>query len=239
MRRPGPLLTAALLALTALATLASPGAHSPARARTAAPPPEPSPAAAGPGRQLITAEAPSPRSTTGTVTWWERRGGRGAWTRVGSAPARFGAGGLVRGDQRKQGTSTTPTGVYALPFAFGIEAAPTGTAYPYRRVTRASWWCQDNASRSYNRWVEPLPADCRAAEAEHLITYRAQYVHALVIGFNYERPVRGRGAGIFLHADGAGATAGCVSVPEEAMERILRWVRADARPRIAIGWAGA
>ncbi|MFJ8696079.1 L,D-transpeptidase family protein [Streptomyces roseolilacinus] len=225
--RPGLVLAAALLLLPV---------HSPARA-DAPPPPAPE-AGAGSGSQLITAVAPSARATSGTVTWWERRGGRG-WVRVGSAPARFGAGGLVPGDRRRQGTSTTPTGVYALPFAFGIEPAPAGTAYPYRRVTGASWWCQDNASRSYNRWVEPLPADCRAAEAEHLITYRTQYAHALVIGYNHRRPVRGRGAGIFLHVHGKGATAGCVSVPEEAMERILRWVRPAARPRVSIGWAGA
>ncbi|MEU3451485.1 L,D-transpeptidase family protein [Streptomyces thermolilacinus] len=231
MRRPALVLAAALVAVAA---------HSPVRAHAPDPagPRSAPPAVGGTGSQLITAEAAGPRATTGTVTWWERRGGR-TWTRVGSAPARFGAGGLVPGDQRRQGTSTTPTGVYGLPFAFGIEPAPPGTAYPYRAVTRASWWCQDNASRSYNRWVEPLPADCRAAEAEHLITYRAQYAHALVIGYNYDRPVRGRGAGIFLHADGKGPTAGCVSVPEAAMERILRWVRPDARPRIAIGWAGA
>lgn len=193
------------------------------------------PSSSGGGTQLITAEAPHAGATTGTVSWWERRGGgAGRWVRVGSAPARFGAGGLVAGERRRQGTSTTPTGVYGLPFAFGIEALPEGGSYPYRRVTRSSWWCQDNASRSYNRWVEPLPADCRPEEAEHLVTYEKQYAYALVIGFNYDRPVRGRGAGIFLHVNGDGATAGCVSVPEEAMLRILRWVRADAHPRIAI-----
>ncbi|WP_228975491.1 L,D-transpeptidase [Streptomyces sp. DH12] len=216
-------------------------AHSPARA-DAPPPAGPRPSAAPPaeaaeGAQFLTAEAPHARATSGTVTWWERRAG--AWERAGSAPARFGAGGLVRGDRREQGTSTTPAGVYDLPFAFGNEAAPTGTTYPYRRVTPSSWWCQDNASRSYNRWVDPLPADCRAGEAEHLVSYGPVYAHALVIGFNYDRPVRGRGAGIFLHVNGAGPTAGCVSVPAEAMARILAWVRPEARPRIAIGWTGA
>lgn len=127
--------------------------------------------------------------------------------RTGSAPARFGANGLVEGTARKQGTDTTPTGLYGLPYAFGIKAAPRGTAYTYRRVHRDSWWCQDNDSRSYNRWTEPRAADCRAAESEQLISYRAQYAHALVIDFNYERPVRGRGAGIFLHVNGRGATA--------------------------------
>ncbi|GAA2979852.1 L,D-transpeptidase family protein [Streptomyces fulvorobeus] len=187
----------------------------------------------GGGSQLITAVAPSEGSTTGTLTWWERR--RGGWTEAGSAPARFGANGLAEGSTRDQGTNTTPTGLYDLPYAFGIEEAPAGTGYPYRRVNERSWWCQDNAARSYNRWVEPRPADCRADQAEHLVTYGTQYAHALVIGFNYERPVRGRGAGIFLHVDGAGATAGCVSVPAASMSRILAWADPGRHPHIAIG----
>jgi L,D-peptidoglycan transpeptidase YkuD (ErfK/YbiS/YcfS/YnhG family) len=105
-------------------------------------------------------------------------------------------------------------------------------------VRADSWWCQDNASRSYNRWTEPRPADCRAAESEHLITYRTQYAHALVIGFNYRRPVRDRGAGIFLHVNGRGATAGCVSVRAGDMRRVLAWARPAQRPHLAIGTAG-
>ncbi|MEU1472456.1 L,D-transpeptidase family protein [Streptomyces sp. NPDC005761] len=187
----------------------------------------------GGGSQLVTAEASGTGSTTGTVTWWSRRGGR--WTAAGSAPARFGANGLAEGAARKQGTNTTPTGLYDLPYAFGTEAAPPGTRYPYRRAGDRSWWCQDNDARAYNRWVEPRPPDCRAAEAEHLITYPTQYARALVVGFNYHRPVRGRGAGIFLHVDGRGATAGCVSVPAAAMDRILAWADPARRPHIAIG----
>ncbi|MFF7451402.1 MULTISPECIES: L,D-transpeptidase family protein [unclassified Streptomyces] len=187
----------------------------------------------GGGTQLITAVAARSGSTTGTVTWWDRREGR--WVKAGSVRARFGAGGLVEGAAREQGTNTTPTGLYHLPFAFGIKAAPDGTSYPYRPVRAHSWWCQDNDSRSYNRWSEPRAADCRAAEAEHLVTYPKQYAYALVIGFNYSRPVRGRGAGIFLHVNGAGATAGCVSVSAGAMRRILDWAEPDAEPHIAIG----
>ncbi|MET8245202.1 L,D-transpeptidase family protein [Streptomyces sp. NPDC005202] len=190
----------------------------------------------GGGTQLITAEAPRADAPSGTVTWWDRRDGQ--WVRTGSAPARFGAGGLVEGASRRQGTNTTPAGLYDLPFAFGTKAAPGGTRVPYRRVHEDSWWCQDNDSHSYNRWTEPRPSDCRAAESEHLITYATQYAHALVIGFNYQRPVRGRGAGIFLHVNGRGTTAGCVSVPEEAMRRILAWADPARRPHIAIGTAG-
>lgn len=187
----------------------------------------------GPGSQLITAVAPEAGSTTGTVTWWDRRDGH--WVSAGSAPARFGANGLVEGAARKQGTKTTPTGLFTLPYAFGIEAAPPGTTYKYRPVREDSWWCQDDDSRSYNRWTEPRPADCRAQEAEHLMSYGPLYAHALVIGFNYHKPVRGRGAAIFLHVRGKGATAGCVSVPEDAMRRILVWAKARGRPHIAVG----
>ncbi|MFI9771036.1 L,D-transpeptidase [Streptomyces sp. NPDC052415] len=187
----------------------------------------------GGGTQLITAVAARTGATTGTLTWWDLRDGR--WVRAGSADARFGANGLAEGGTRRQGTSTTPTGLYDLPYAFGIKAAPDGTAYTYRPVHRDSWWCQDNDSRSYNRWTEPRPADCRAAESEQLITYTGQYAHALVIGFNYAQPVRGRGAGIFLHVHGRGATAGCVSVPAEDMRRVLRWADPGRMPHIAIG----
>ncbi|KOV65767.1 L,D-transpeptidase family protein [Streptomyces sp. MMG1121] len=187
----------------------------------------------GGGSQLITAQAPGLDSTSGTVTWWDLRDGQ--WVQAGSAPARFGSGGLVEGTARKQGTNTTPTGLYDLPFGFGIKAAPDGTSVKYRPVKDSSWWCQDNDSASYNRWVEPLPADCRSSESEHLISYAAQYAYGLVIGFNYERPVRGRGAGIFLHVNGLAATAGCVSVPEDAMRRILVWAKPEKSPHVAMG----
>ncbi|MBA2946336.1 L,D-transpeptidase family protein [Streptomyces himalayensis] len=187
----------------------------------------------GGGTQLITAQAARTTSTTGTVVWWDLRGGR--WVKTGSAPARFGAKGLAEGGSRRQGTYTTPTGLYDLPYAFGIRSAPAGTTTLYRRVHRNSWWCQDNRSRSYNRWTEPRAADCRASQAEHLITYDPEYAYALVIGFNYDRPVRGRGAGIFLHVNGRGATAGCVSVSADAMRRILDWAEPGRRPHMAIG----
>ncbi|MEU6867394.1 L,D-transpeptidase family protein [Streptomyces sp. NPDC046876] len=187
----------------------------------------------GGGSQLITAVAPAPGSTTGRVTWWENWAGQ--WYEKGSTEARFGAKGLTEGSTRVQGTNTTPAGLFELPYAFGIRRAPVGTHYDYRRVTKDSWWCQDNASASYNRWVEPLPADCAPGESEHLVTYETQYAHALVIAFNYDQPVRGRGAGIFLHVNGKGATAGCVSVPKDAMRDILRWADPLHHPHIAIG----
>ncbi|MBD0740757.1 L,D-transpeptidase [Streptomyces sp. CBMA152] len=222
-------LSAALLALATPAATADsahpfPSTHLPHRM-----------ADTGGGTQLITAEAPAPGSTTGRVTWWTKRGP--LWVLSGWTEARFGANGLVEGGSRKQGTSTTPTGLYDLPYAFGTESAPYGTRYSYRHATDKSWWCEDNASKAYNRWVEGLPGDCRASESERITAFAEQYSHAMVIGFNYDQPVRGRGAGIFLHVNGRGSTAGCVSVPPYAMARILAWADPAKHPHIAIGTA--
>lgn len=191
----------------------------------------------GGGTQLITATAPTLAATAGTLVWWEKS--NGAWRAVGTAPARFGANGLANGTTRKQSTSTTPTGLYGLPFGFGNSAAPKGTTLPYRAVTSTSWWCEDVQSTSYNRWVSPLPKDCRASESEQLAHYTTQYAHAVLIDFNYTKPVKGRGAGIFLHVNGSGATAGCVSVPAAAMTKIMAWLKPGAQPHIAIGTTGA
>ena len=59
----------------------------------------------------------------------------------------------------------------------------------------------------------------------------------LVIDFNRPNPVIGRGAGIFLHAFGSGATAGCVSIRRDRMAAVLRWLDPAASPRIIIGTA--
>ncbi|MDX2920832.1 hypothetical protein PV702_21735, partial [Streptomyces sp. FL06-04B] len=68
MRR--PLVTAAVLLALAGSLAAAPASD--------APPLPDRLADTGGGSQLITAEAPGTGSTTGTVTWWERRGGRWA-----------------------------------------------------------------------------------------------------------------------------------------------------------------
>ena len=57
----------------------------------------------------------------------------------------------------------------------------------------------------------------------------------MVLDFNYWDQVRHRGAGIFLHVNGRGATAGCVSVPRRLMRTVMAWLDPARDPRIAIG----
>jgi L,D-peptidoglycan transpeptidase YkuD (ErfK/YbiS/YcfS/YnhG family) len=145
---------------------------------------------------------------------------------------RLGYGGTVAGTKRKQATGTTPRGTYTITSAFGIKPDP-GSWVPYHRVKSGDYWVEDNASKYYNTLRNKKSGGFRywlpssnANSSERLADYPGQYDYALVI--NYNRPphaVRYRGAGIFLHVKGHGATAGCVSISRKHMRIALAYIR--------------
>lgn len=125
--------------------------------------------------------------------------------------AGYGRNGLRK--NRKEGDGTTPIGAFPLLFAFGIRKNP-GTALPYRDVTPRSYWKEDG-----NCWVESdVPVT-----GEHLSSYDPQYRYAAAVGFNTDPYIPGLGSAIFLHVknDQHWETAGCISVTEKNMIRLL------------------
>jgi len=175
------------------------------------------------------------------VTLWRKSDGR--WERRMTArDGRTGYGGLVPGKERRQGTGTTPLGTYTMTESFGNARRPHGTALPFRRVRPGDYWVQDNRSRFYNelrnkrqggfRWRLP---SSDPNSSERLADYGRQYAWSVVIDFNRPDPVKHRGSGIFLHVNGDGATAGCVSTPRWFMRKVMRALDPDLNPVIAIG----
>ena len=188
-------------------------------------------------RQVVTVNRT--RGTHARVTYWGHRDGK--WRKKARTDkGRIGYGGLVSGTERRQGTGTTPLGTYPLESTFGSKARKSTWAMPYHRYSD-DYWVLDNASPHYNRLRDRdaggfrwwLPASNRNA-SERLVDYGKQYEMAVVIGFNTRNPVRYRGAGIFLHVNGTGATAGCVGVPRWFMRTTMHRLRPGHRPVIAI-----
>lgn len=174
------------------------------------------------------------------VTLWALDHGR--WTkRLSARDGRIGYGGLSRPAQRRQGDGTTPIGTFDLTFAFGTHRRRAGWDMAYHRIRTGDYWVGDNASRYYNRlrnkaaggfrWWLPASDD---DASERLLDYRAQYEFALATSFNASQ-VRHRGFAIFLHVNGRGATAGCVSAPRPFLQRLLRRLAPQRHPVIAIG----
>ncbi|MGW4009808.1 L,D-transpeptidase family protein [Streptomyces sp. NPDC004763] len=194
----------------------------------------PVPVEVGNATQVITVEA---RGSYATVTAWAK-GSAGWKARFSTAAGRVGSNGVTNGATRRQGTWTTPTGTYTITEGFGVEAS--GTSMPYHVVTDDDWWVEDPESKFYNSMHSAQGADFPLTESgdrgsEHLVDYPTQYAEALVINFNRWPATPGRGAGIFLHVNGSGVTAGCVSVPRATMDRFMNWIEPSAHPRIAIG----
>jgi L,D-peptidoglycan transpeptidase YkuD (ErfK/YbiS/YcfS/YnhG family) len=173
------------------------------------------------------------------VALWERRAG--SWVRLASArDGRTGYGGLVRGVEREQGTGTTPLGSYRMTESFGLAARPAGAELAFHRVRAGDYWVQDNASRWYNTLRHRHQGGFRWRldgynSSERLRDYRGQYRWSVVIDFNRPNPVRHRGSGIFLHVNGEGATAGCVSTPRRLMRLVMQRLDPANVPVIAIG----
>jgi len=213
------------------------------------------PAPAGAERSHVTLDGVDVRLHPGTtqVVTVNRTGGHHArvtlWTyadgrwqqRIRARDGRIGYGGVVPGTRRVQNTGTTPLGTYDLPSAFGMHRRDASWELPYRKVHRGDFWVQDNRSPYYNRYRNQgqggfrwwLPAS-DPNSSERLTDYRSQYEWSIVIDFNRAQ-VRHRGSGIFLHVNGRGATAGCVSAPRWFVQGLMARLDPARRPLIAIG----
>jgi L,D-peptidoglycan transpeptidase YkuD (ErfK/YbiS/YcfS/YnhG family) len=189
--------------------------------------------ATGHAQQLVTVEAATARSTTAVVRLWERDGS--CWRSFqGPWPARVGRTGLS--SHHLEGDGTTPLGTFGIgPVVYGIAADP-GTKLAYHRIACGDWWDEDPASRAYNLFVH---IRCGAtppfnADSEALWKPARAYVHFAVIEYNAGPIVPGRGSAIFIHADTGTPTNGCVSLPRADLVALLRWLRPDAAPAVAI-----
>ena len=190
------------------------------------------PVRVGDARQVITVKSARAGSSYAKLTGWVLRSGK--WTRsFGPVPARLGSAGTT--SSPREGKSATPRGTYTLTEAFGLQPSPSGTGLPYRRVWARHWWVSDPKSRYYNTWQSGPPnGRWNAAYGEQLKRYGRAYDYAVVVDFNRDPVVRGKGSAIFLHVGTGGATAGCVSVSGTHMRSLLRHLRPSLRPRIAI-----
>jgi len=174
------------------------------------------------------------------VVLWRKKGG--SWHRVKVAKdGRIGYGGLVARTKRKQGTGTTPLGTFGLISAFGTHTSRAAWDLAYRKIRKGDYWVEDNGSDFYNRYRNKRKGGFRwwlassdANSSERLRDYPTQYEYAIVTSFNRGQ-VRHRGAGIFLHVNGRGATAGCVSAPRWFIRQMMARLEPRLRPVIAVG----
>ncbi len=154
----------------------------------------------------------------------------GTWTQTLMTDGYVGRNGIT--SSKKEGDGETPAGVYGLSHAFGVADDP-GSKTPYTKLTANDFWVDDVNSKYYNQWVKGDVPDKDWESAEDLSSETVAYKYAIVINYNMDPIIKGKGSAIFLHCSTGGPTAGCVSVPEDKMIELLRFIDRDTKIVIA------
>lgn len=155
----------------------------------------------------------------------------------GSYQARWGAwdwrcavghGGLTRA--KREGDGMTPIGVWPMRRLFYREdrLSRPKTGLPCRAITATDGWCDAPEDPAYNHLVA-LPF---GPSHEVLRRDDALYDLLVVLGYNDDPVVPGRGSAIFLHVARLdyGGTEGCVAL---AVDHLLT-VLTEAKPGDAV-----
>jgi L,D-peptidoglycan transpeptidase YkuD (ErfK/YbiS/YcfS/YnhG family) len=185
------------------------------------------------------------RDSTGTMYRFELVDGR--WRRNGQrVPATLGAGGV---NKEREGDRRSPSGVYALPAAFGYAAsAPPGVRIPYIPLRAETECVDDPTSPQYNRLVNPseLPEGktWKSSEMMRRDIHSGDDLYKLgvLVAYNVSSPTRaatGPAAGscIFLHIwrGPSRPTVGCTAVAERSLVALLEWLDPAASPVLIQG----
>ena len=137
----------------------------------------------------------------------------------GDAPAACGRAG-VKADKR-EGDGASPAGRFPLLRAFyrADRLAAPRCGLPLQSIRPNDGWVDAPDDSNYNRLVSlPYPA-----HHEELWRTDGLYDLVVVIGYNTDPPVPGRGSAIFLHVAAAdfAPTAGCIAISREALLGLL------------------
>ncbi len=158
---------------------------------------------------------------------------RRGWLIAGqmALPVALGRGGIKA--NKREGDGATPRGAFRPKRLWwrGDRHARPMTHLPLKAIRPHDGWCEDPASRHYNRPVK-LPPGSRA---DRLARLDGLYDFIVEIDHNTRPRVAGRGSAVFVHVarPGFAPTAGCIALKATALRRLL--ARLGPRTKIVIG----
>ena len=178
----------------------------------------------------------------------EKRGSR--WVLVqGPFAGRLGKNGSVWGlglvepgkgqMGKREGDAKSPAGVFLLGDAYGTVSPPQHKrTLVYHRIGERDLWVDDPQSPYYNQHLVLNHTPRTAWELKQQMRIH-DYHHSLKLFIRHNsaetrgRPVPGAGSSIFFHiwrSDGRVPTAGCTSMAEADLRRMIAWVDPSLAP---------
>lgn len=153
--------------------------------------------------------------------------GTKGWLTLGDRRVRcaLGKGGVTSAADKREGDGASPAGTWPIRELLyrPDRGPPPTTALPARPIAPDDGWCDAPNDPAYNRPVKTPYA------ASHETMWRADglYDLVLVLGYNDDPPVAGKGSAIFLHLarEDYRPTEGCVAVSRPDMAGLLALAR--------------
>lgn len=203
-------------------------------------------------RQVIVAQAATWSSNTASLQCWQRASAAAPWQPVFEKPfpVLLGRKGLAWGRGVFQAPQNgipakvekdwkAPAGVFQLGSLFGYgAAAPGGARWPYIQVGPWDAYVDDSTSPYYNRHVriDPRQGVPPWFEKQKMRLGDAAYKWMLEIRHNQQPTAPGYGSAIFFHVRRGPdkPSAGCTTMAESDLVRLLRWVDPSASPHYVL-----
>ena len=149
---------------------------------------------------------------------------KGKW-KLAIAPvkASIGRNGFAKENEKMEGDGKTPIGLYALGKLYSYDAA-IDTKLPFQQVDSLDKWIDDSTSNDYNKYVR---GETKARSFENLKLNSVDYKYCMVIEYNTQPVVKGKGSAIFFHVadEKYSPTSGCVAIEETDMLQYLNWLK--------------
>lgn len=147
--------------------------------------------------------------------------------------ASIGRNGFALPGKKLEGDGKSPTGIYKLGQLYSYETT-VNTELPFIQTTEDDKWIDDTNHVDYNKYVK---GNTTAASFEHLHLSGIYYKYCMVIEYNTNPVVKGKGSAIFFHVADSNynSTAGCVAIKETDMNTILSWLKPNFNKGIMMG----
>ncbi|MBT3764466.1 MAG: L,D-transpeptidase family protein [Rhodospirillaceae bacterium] len=144
----------------------------------------------------------------------------------------LGRGGVV--SDKSEGDGGTPTGRFALRQIFfrPDRLAPPKTILPIQALQQHDGWCDDLEADEYNTLIQ------KPFSKRHEDLWRDDLVYdvIVVLGYNDDPVVRGKGSAIFLHVakPDYSPTEGCVALSLENLLHVLKTITPETRLLVSL-----
>ena len=134
-------------------------------------------------------------------------------------------------NKKKEGDHSTPRGIFKLENVYyrADRVIKPLTKLKCVKIKKDMGWCNDVSSKYYNRKI----IINNKIKHEKLFRKDYKYNYFILIKYNYNKSVSGKGSAIFIHlTNNYKPTAGCIALKEKDLIILLKIINRDTKIKI-------